>query len=349
MLSQPPGIIAVMHWEARLRAMASTQAGLIAKIHLRHLDLSSREWCEARRNGRWEPLSARVMRLRGTPESDEQRVLAAVLDAAPGAALHGSSTLAWFGMSGFDLRTIKVARARGRAGVRSPLGEVHRLRALRAHHLIVARGVPTQTPLRAIWSEAARLARPDLFDVAIDRVGRLLDDAHVKKLVTWAALHEMVGDIRERGRAGTTIMRALAAERPPGSSPTESRNEDQLEKILANAGARPLRRQVVVGGHEPIGRSDHVDDELPLVVEVNSLTFHTSPSDRAADELRYRRFNEAGFTVAVIWEDDLWSRRSWVIDTVARARRMAKAGDRTVLHSPACPWPHPLLGTRVRE
>ena len=206
---------------------------------------------------------------------------------------------------------------------------------------MVARGVPTETPLRAIWSEAARLSNPRMFEIGVKRVGRLLDDAHVAKLVTWAALHEMVDDIRERGRAGTTIMRALAADRPPGSSPTESRNEDQLEKVLANAGVRALSRQHVVGGHEPIGRSDFRDLELPLVVEVNSLTYHTSPSDRAADELRYRRLNDAAFTVAVIWEDDLWSRPSWVVKTVGEARRWASNGQTHVLHSPSCPWPDP--------
>jgi very-short-patch-repair endonuclease len=268
-------------------------------------------------------------------------VLAAIFDGGPGTVLHGPSTLAWFALRGHDLRTIHVARARGQTSTPTVLGVVHRLRALRAHHVIVARGVPTETPLRAIWSEAARLSNPKMFEIGVTRVGRLLDDAHVAKLVTWAALHEMVDDIRERGRAGTTIMRALAAERRPGSSPTESRNEDQLEKILANTGVRPLSRQHVVGGHEPIGRSDYRDLDLPLVVEVNSLTHHTSPSDREADEVRYRLLNDAGFTVAVIWEDDLWSAGSWVVRTVGEARRMATAGEPGVLHSPSCPWPDP--------
>ncbi len=205
--------------------------------------------------------------------------------------------------------------------------------------MIVVRGVPTENALRAIWAEAERYATPRLHEVGLARIGRLLDQAHRRKLVTWAGLHEMVGDTQRRGRAGTVLMRELAAARAPGSSPTESRNEERLEQLLNEAGSRPLLRQVVVGGHEPIGRSDHRDPDLPMVVEVNSLTFHTAPSDRAADQRRYGRMTDAGFTVVVVWEHDLWSRPADVVRTVAEGRRRARTGEAVVLHTPSCPWP----------
>ena len=213
--------------------------------------------------------------------------------------------------------------------------------------MIVVRGVVTETALRAIWCEAARYSSPDRLDYGAEKIGRLLDNAQKLKLVTWAALAEMVDDIHERGRAGTTIMRALSEARPPGSSPTESRNEDQFEKILANAGVDPLERQIVVGGHEPIGRSDHRDPRRPLAVEVNSLLHHTAPSDRLADERRYEALNVADFTVGVIWEDDIWSHPHQVVRTIAVARRLAAAGERVVVHSPSCPWPELLPSHRI--
>jgi len=336
-----------MHWEARFREHAAQQHGLVAKFHLPGMDCTAVHWTRALDNGRWDALSPRVIRLSGTPESDEQRALAAVLDASPGAVLHGRTTLAWFGVRGYDLAQIHVARPRGLSGLTTALGKLHRLRDVRAHDVVVVRGVPTETPLRAIWSEAARFSRPELFEAGMQRIGRLLDTAHVSRLVTWAALHEAVHEIAERGRRGTTLMRALAAERQPGSSPTESRNEARLEHVLSQARVVPLRRQAVIGGHEPIGRVDFRDDALPLAVEVNSVTFHSSPSDRANDEMRYLRLNDAGFTVAVVWEDDLWSRPSAVVELVVRARRSAQQGERVVMHSPSCPWPPPtaVLGT----
>lgn len=328
-----------MKWEDKLRELAHTQEGLVAKLHLPGLGCTSDHWWQARRNGRWELLSPRVLCLRGTPENDGQRTLAAVLDASPGAVLHGKSALAWWGLRGYDLRTIHVARPRDLSGAPACLGKLHELRALRPHDVMVARGVPTETVLRAIWTEAARYAAEPRVEIGLRRIGRLLDDAHVANLVSWAALHEMLNDIRERGRSGTTLMKILADERLPGSSPTESRNEEQLEKILANAGASLLRRQAIVGGHEPIGRVDYRDDDLLLAVEVNSITYHSSPSDRGADRLRYQRLNDAGFTVAVVWEDDLWSHPNAVLQTVTEGRRLANDRERVVLHSPSCPWP----------
>jgi very-short-patch-repair endonuclease len=338
-LSQGLEMILPMHWEDRLRELAGTQEGLVARLHLAQHGLMSEHWRRLKHSGRWDILSCRVIRSRGAPESDTQRALAAVLDASPGAALHGPTALAWFGMPGYSLAHLRLMRPFNLSSTRPKLGTLHQLRDLRPHDVVVVRGVPTETALRAIWVEAARYARPALADIGYERIGRLLDQAHRKGLVTWAALHEMVEDIHERGRSGTVIMRALADERPPGSSPTESRNEDQFEKLLANAGVPPLRRQVVVGGHEAIGRADFRDATLPLAVEINSLSFHTTPSDREADKDRYRRLNDAGFTVAVIWDDDLWTRTSAVLRTVADARQRARRRDRVVLHSPGCPWP----------
>lgn len=338
-----------MHWEERFRTLAEEQEGLIARIHLPSIGCATDHWWQARRNGRWRTWSPRVLSLTGAPATDAQRALAAVLDASPGGMLHGPSTLAWFGLRGYDLATIHVARHRWLTGCPPELGRLHLLRDFRAHDVVVIRGVPTETPLRAIWSEAARYSSKPRYELGLLKVGRLLDDAHKAGLVTWAALHEMVSEISERGRSGARIMKALAADRAPGSSPTESRNEDRLEEILGHAGVRDLRRQPVLGGHEPIGRCDFRDDRLPLAVEVNSLVHHSTPSDRAADTQRYRRLTDAGFTVVVVWEDDLWRRPHAVVEAITEGRFLARAGKREVLHTPSCPWPpNPVLVPRCR-
>lgn len=334
-----------MHWESRFRTQAGLQEGLLAKFQLQAIECTPEHWRRARHNGRWDELGPRVLLERGLVLNDHRRALAAVLESSPGAMLHGTSALAWLGMRTFDLRRIYVARPRGISGAPASLAEVHRLRALRSQDVAVVRGVATETALRAIWALAGRYSSPALFDVGAARIGTLLDAAHRLDLVTWAALHEMVEDIRQRGRRGTVLMRALAADRPPGSSPTDSRQEDRLEHLLEQAGARPLVRQPVLGGHEPIGRCDHRDDVLPLATETNSLLYHTTPSDRAVDERRYQRLTIAGFTVGVLWEDDLWSAPRAVVETVALARHHAAAGDKVVVHSPGCPWPPPHFGS----
>lgn len=334
-----------MHWEARFGQCAERHEGLVAKFHLPEIGLDSTHWWRAIRSGRWTPVGKRVIASNSAPASDGRRVLAAVLDASPGAVLHEGTALAWLGVGPYTLSELEVARARGVSSATTPLARVHRVRDLRPKDVIVVRGVATETALRAIWAVAGRYASDRWYEVGLERIGNLLDEAHRRRLVTWAALHDAVDELHERGRAGTTIMRELASSREPGTSPTESNLETRLEKVLRDHGQEPLLRHAVVGGAEPIGRCDFADRVLPLVLEVNSLTFHTTPTDRARDERRYQTLIDAGFTVCVVWEDDLWSRPGAVVHTVAEARRRARAGERVVLHTPGCPWPPPLLGT----
>lgn len=328
-----------MHWEGRFRQLAHSQDGVVGIDQLSSIDCDSRHWGRAKRNGRWTSLSRRVLRLDGTPASLGQRVHAALLDAGGGAVLHGRSTLAWVGVGTFDLATVHVGRRRGTRSDRAELAIVHRLRNLRDCDVCVMRGVPTVTPLRAIWSEASRYGNDRWHERGLRRIARLLDDAHGKNLLSWEALHDSVDDLQRSGRAGTRLMRELAAERLPGTSPTESRNEDRFETVLSGTDMPPMLRQRVVGGEEQIGRTDYRDAELPMVLEVNSIAFHSLPSDQRADEGRYAALVGAGFTVCVIWEPDVWSRPGNVVDTVREARRRARRGECVVVHSAGCPWP----------
>ncbi|MGK2928243.1 MAG: hypothetical protein ACSLFO_01550 [Acidimicrobiales bacterium] len=319
--------------------MAARQDGVLGIDQLAGLGASGDHWRHAKRSGRWEPLSRRVLRLAGAPLTDGLRAHAAVLDAGGDAALHGASALAWVDLRGFDLATVHVVRRRGTTTDWCQLAQVHRVRALDARDIIVVRGVPTMAPLRAIWSEASRFSDPRSFERGVARIGRIIDDAHTKNLVTWEQLHDSVDRLAKCGRAGSRIMRVVANERIPGTSPTESRLEDRFEEVVTGGGVKPMRRQRVVGGDRVIGRTDFRDDELPVVAEVNSLAFHSTPSDIEADRCRYAALVEAGFCVVVVWEDALWSDTNSVVGALNEGRRLARAGRPTVVHTRGCPWP----------
>ena len=327
-----------MHWEALLRRLAALQFGVIGIHQMAHLGGDHRWWTNARRNGRWEPLSKRVLRADGTPATGEQRAFAGVLDAGPAAFLAGDSALAWFGIRNRALEPVQVARRRGTTNRSGTLSRAHRLRDVRTCDVAVVRGLPVLSPIRAAWCEAARLSSlPE--EWAVPRLERVVDDLHRAHLLTWDQLHDSIRCLGRRGRSGTTLMRLIAVERAPGTSPTESRLEDRFVEVLEEVGAAPLLPQVVVGGDRPIGRTDFRDPDLPMVAEVNSLTFHTTPSDREADRRRYAQLVAAGFAVAVVWEDDLWSNRSDVVRVVAQARGAAATGQPAVFHTASCPWP----------
>lgn len=327
-----------MHWEARLRRLASMQEGTIGIHQMPLLGGDHRWWTNARRNGRWQPLSENVLRMDGWAPTSEQQAFAGVLDAGPTAFLHDESALAWYGVRNRRLEPVHIARCRGTANRPATLASVHRLRDVRPGDVLVVRGLPVLSPLRAVWAEAGRHAHQPL-EWSVPRVGRALDDLHRAGMVRWDELHESITTLARRGRAGTTIMRELGSERQPGSSSTETRLEDRCAVVLDEAGVQPLKPQVVVGADRPIGRTDFRDVDLPMVAEVNSLTFHTTPSDRDADRRRYGQLVAAGFAVAVIWEDDLWSNTSDVVRTVESARRAARAGTPGVFHTASCPWP----------
>jgi very-short-patch-repair endonuclease len=329
-----------MHWEARFRQLSGRQEGVVGIDQLGELGCDGDHWARAKRSGRWIAMSRRVVRRAGLTSTPALRAHAAVLDAGGGAFLHGGSALAWFDLRGFDLARPQVARPRGTTSTPCELAAVHRVRDIDEVDLVVVRGVRTMTPLRAIWSEASRYSDEPSFDRGVVRIGRLLDLANRRDLVRWDELHRSIERLGRRGRAGTRVLRAAAERRRPGTSATESRNEDRFEEVLAEAGAAPMERQVVVGGDRPIGRSDHRDPDHPLVVEVNSLAFHSTPSDQDADEERYAALVAAGFTVVVVWEDALWSNTASVVAAVRAGRRHARRGHPAVVHTVGCPWPY---------
>jgi hypothetical protein len=333
-----------MHWEARLRRLAALQAGVIGIHQMPSLGGDHRWWTQARRNGRWEPLTGNVLRADGMPVTAEQHAFAGVLDAGPTAFLFGESAMAWFGLRNRRLEPVEIGRVRGTSNRPAILARPHRLRDLRTSDVVVVRGLPVLSPIRLLWWEAGRLAGLPL-EWGVPRLERVADELHRAKLVRWDQLHASIRALGKRGRAGTVLMREISVRRQPGTSATESRNEDRLVTVLAEAGEPRLVPQPVVGDVDaPIGRTDFRDPHLPMVAEVNSLTFHTTPSDRDADRRRYTRLMAAGFSVAVVWEDDLWSNTAAVVGVVAEVRDAARHGRPAVVHTPSCPWPSDCRG-----
>lgn len=68
-----------------------------------------------------------------------------------------------------------------------------------------------------------------------------------------------------------------------------------------------------------------------MLVEILSRTYHSSLSDRLADEARFAAFRAAGFLEVVpVWEDQVWQRPWELVEAVrdarARARRTGTGG-----------------------
>jgi very-short-patch-repair endonuclease len=251
--------------------------------------------------GRIELVTARVLRSPGSPRTDRQRVLAAVLDAAPDGCASGSTAAALWGVAGYRLFPVHVARPRGATGRRTSLAILHELRALPPHHIRLYDGIPVLGPERTVV-DLCRTEHPA-------RAGRTLDDLWRRRLLS--------------GRS----VRALVDQRGDDYVPPASNLEARFGKVIADAGLPAMRRQVDSGDDRWVGRVDFRADAVPLIVEVQSETYHSSLTDQEDDEARLAALRAAGFVVAEVTDWQVWHRPSEVIDAVRSAlRELSPAG-----------------------
>jgi very-short-patch-repair endonuclease len=103
--------------------------------------------------------------------------------------------------------------------------------------------------------------------------------------------------------------------------PPASNLEHRFAAILDQAGEPPMRRQVDSGGDRWIGRVDFRDERLPLIVEVQSETYHSALTDKHDDERRLAFLRSAGFEVVEVTDTQVWNHPGDVLDAVRAARR----------------------------
>ena len=103
--------------------------------------------------------------------------------------------------------------------------------------------------------------------------------------------------------------------------PNAINNEGRFAEVLERAGQTPMRRQVDSGGDRWVGRVDFRDEDLPLLVEVQSETYHLALTDARDDEVRLAALRGAGFEVVEVTDAQVWHRPDEVVDAVCEARR----------------------------
>jgi very-short-patch-repair endonuclease len=253
--------------------------------------------------------------------------MAAVLEGGAGTMTSHLAGAALWRIPGFPSNVVEVARVQGAGRQRgSTLGHLHTLRALDAQYCTEVEGIPV-TSLPLTLFHLAALATPPRRGVYPDRVERAMNSIVSRSPAILPVLHDMLPVLAESGRNGIVLMRDLLDKLPIGCVPPSSGAELEFERILADAGERPMERQVDVGGHSWIGRVDYVDWEIKLVCEIDSATYHASPLDRARDAKRDEQLLAVGFAmVRRIASEDLWGDRFGVLMRVRAARRELRRG-----------------------
>lgn len=164
-----------------LSTLAETQHGLVARWQSDALGIDRRAWRHRLARGGWQSLTVRVARRSGSARTDDQRALAACLDAGPDTYVSHQSAAALWSVPGFRLDPIQVMTLRGRH-VRSALAAVHRPLHLPAPFAAIIDGVPLVRP-SLLLLQLAPVVHPDRLDRIFDGMWarRLLSAPSVRR------------------------------------------------------------------------------------------------------------------------------------------------------------------------
>jgi hypothetical protein len=213
--------------DAAIAELATKQHGLITREQALKAGISSSGIDRRLANGSWESVYERVYRLRGTPRSEWQKVLAACLHGGPEAfASHRTAAWLWK-LDGFldaPPRKVEISVPHDRRPKLKGV-EVYRRRDDKLEHTL-KEGIPTTLLARTICDLAA-LLKEDALEIALDSAGRgkpeFLED-----------LAELLGKTKGRGRKGNGVLGALVLERR-GDNATGSSNETEVLRAVRKA------------------------------------------------------------------------------------------------------------------
>jgi len=305
-----------MRLDKALLDLAAEQRSCVADWQVRQLGASKTELARLKRSSRWEMAGDHVLVVAGAARDDLLETSAAVLAAGPGAVLAFEPGTALWGLPGFRLRPAVIAQEAGHAWRRHPLGKVH--------DLVV---VPERW---VTWLHGIRVVRPELAAYQLCGVlnpikaARTFDAFWARGLLTGASAKRCLDDLARRGRNGTAVYREIIKARGQNYVPPTTNLESRVKELADEAGIK-LRRQVNLGDDEQwAGRVDFIEDDVRLVIEIQSELHHASLSDAAADAIRRANLEAAGFHFLELWDTDIWTRPGWAVAAMRRAILKAK-------------------------
>jgi hypothetical protein len=297
-----------------LHRLMEVQHGVVSRAQLLLLGFTPDMIYERLQSGRWTADSSRVIGLPGAPHTASRSAMTAVLDAGSGAILSHRSSAASWGVPGYILEPFDVLAPRGGLRLRDSIAIVHLSRCIPAHHIKVLDGVPLTSPTRTLFDLAGL---PDMHPL---KLARSVDNAWGKRLTTGPLLHDMLDELRGRGRRGIGLMREVLAARGRDYLPPESSLERRFHALLAEDGQAPMDRQVNLGGDQWLARVDAYDWSARVIAQVHSDRYHRALLDRQHDDAQLVALIAAGFVIVEVWEEEVWYRGDIVKDRVRRAR-----------------------------
>lgn len=238
-------------------------------------------------SGRWVEVHDGVYRVRGAPETWDQKLLAAVLAAGPLAAVsHRSAAIKW-DLDGLGGRLVEVSvpYSRGMPPLDGVL--VHRSLDLAPGWVTTRNGIPVTIPVRTLVDLGA--VAPAFV------VERAFTSAHGKKLLTMASARSALDALARRGRRGVGPFRAILEARCDFDDPA-GWLESELGLVLATCDLpRPVAEFDIYHEGRRLGRADQAYPEVRLLVEGNGFETHGTFEGFTRDHVRRNDLAMAGW------------------------------------------------------
>lgn len=257
---------------------------------------------------RLQRVQPRVYRVEGAPVTCEQRVLAAVLAAGPGAAASHRTAATLWGL--LHDRVIEIVVPRGRTP---------HLRGVVVHQtrdpIVISkrRGIPVTTPRRTAVDLGAV--------VSAWIVEEVLDRAEVAGVLTVAAVEWELAAVSRPGRRGTGPLREVLDRRALLDEPPDGMLEPRFARLCKLAGLPTPVFQHPVGRF----RIDFAYPELRIAIEVDGYGSHSSPTAFQSDRDRQNILVSQRWTVLRFTWADVVKRPEHVAKVVADAIGRAHA------------------------
>jgi len=250
-----------------------------------------------------------VYRMPGFPQTVRQQLWAACLWGGPGTGASHQSAAALLKLPGFRLDAVHVVTTKRACRLPTAI-HVHR----------VAQALPGTRPISGIpvippWITLVHLA------TCTDevRLGRALDDALYRGLVSLSQMRWAVEKFAGPGKPGTRLMRWLLDERSSAYQPPESELEAAFYAVVDASHLPAATRQARVSQKGKDLRLDLLWEDQGLIVEVDGWASHGTREAFQADRARDRTMVIAGrATMRFTW-DDVVQRPKEVIEDIREA------------------------------
>lgn len=278
---------------ARLGPLAAAQAGVFHIEQAVDLGVPRRAVRASTTTGALVAVHRNVLRVATTPESDQQRIWASVLQVGGGR---------------LDLHAVasheSVFRAHGithvpyEPAVTVPAGAAHRFDGIRVHRMCDLHadmvehrdGLPMTTIARAVIDVASVFR--------LDRLDHLVDHLTItERVTTLGSIERALRRSNRRGRRRIAVLQDLLDAR--GETMPRSLSERRADEILATTGLpRPVAEYPHPGWALGPAFVDRAWPEALLIVEIDGRSWHQRDRDMQKDRARDRSAGSAGWFTA---------------------------------------------------